>query len=399
MKQKRFLLTVVTALIGLSNVLANDNTFVVNGIEIPEGGNATLEIGLNNPDYENNCYGFQFMLFLPDGVTASNISASDRIPQDYLTQMSSKDGGYSVLSYNSSESVVSGTTGTIVTIVLRAGEGLVNGDIRTGKIKTCKFTTGGGGSEMLNEELSFTITIGEPADPRIILDETSTTPPSASNGAVDVRVKRTIKANEWSTICLPFAMTTEQMTMAFGDDVQLAEFKGWEATDFDDDDKTTAISVKFNDVTAIAANKPYIIKVSNAVSEFTADGVTIDPEDEPFVSMGRINRGTFGSFTGSYVPVTIEEESLFLYNNQFWYSTGNTNMKGYRAYFYFQDVLASYNGNASARINMTIDDSTGISDINRETTDNNRYYDLQGRRVSTPGKGLFVKDGKKLIIK
>ena len=181
--------------------------------------------------------------------------------------------------------------------------------------------------------------------------------------------------------------------------MQLAEFKGWDATDFDDDDKTTAISVKFNDVTAIAANKPYIIKVSNAVSEFTADGVTIDPEDEPFVSMGRINRGTFGSFTGSYVPVTIEEESLFLYNNQFWYSTGNTNMKGYRAYFYFQDVLASYNGNASARINMTIDDSTGISDINRETTDNNRYYDLQGRRVSTPGKGLFVKDGKKLIIK
>ena len=28
----------------------------------------------------------------------------------------------------------------------------------------------------------------------------------STDGAVDVRVKRTINANEWSTICLPFAM-------------------------------------------------------------------------------------------------------------------------------------------------------------------------------------------------
>ena len=33
------------------------------------------------------------------------------------------------------------------------------------------------------------------------------------------------------------------------------------------------------------------------------------------------------------------------------------------------------------------------------TISNNRYYDLQGRRVVNPGMGVFVKDGKKIIIK
>ena len=200
----------VTMLLGLSNALANDNTFVVNGIEIPQGGSATLEIGLNNPDYENNCYGFQFLLSLPEGVTASNVVVSSRVPNDYITQMSSKDGGYQVLSYNSSESVISGTTGTIVTITLSAGVGLVNGDSGTGKIKTCKITTGGGSSETINEELSFAINIGEPVDPRTVLDENYTTVPSAASN-VDVRVRRIFKANVWSTICLPFAMSADQV--------------------------------------------------------------------------------------------------------------------------------------------------------------------------------------------
>ena len=41
-----------------------------------------------------------------------------------------------------------------------------------------------------------------------------------------VRVKRTINANEWSTICLPFAITAEQVKGVFGDDVQLGDFTG-----------------------------------------------------------------------------------------------------------------------------------------------------------------------------
>ena len=44
-------------------------------------------------------------------------------------------------------------------------------------------------------------------------------------------------------------------------------------------------------------------------------------------------------------------------------------------------------------------ETTGIADVNRETITNNRYYDLQGRRVMQPAKGLYINNGKKVMIK
>ena len=405
----------VTMLLGLSNALANDNTFVVNGIEIPQGGSATLEIGLNNPDYENNCYGFQFLLSLPEGVTASNVVASSRIPNDYTTQMSSKDGGYQVLSYNSSESVISGTTGTIVTITLSAGAGLVNGDSGTGKIKTCKITTGGGSSETINDELSFAITIGEPKSVTT-LDETSTTAPSASDGEVNVRVLRKINANTWSTICLPFAITAEKMSTAFGsgNTVQLGDFTSYETTK--EGGKVVGITVNFEEATAIEANHPYIIKVSEAVTEINVDGVTIAPEDDPCVDYDNGLNGKkyvwYGTFAGTYVVVddlyTAGDGSkvLFLNGNKFYYATEETKpMKAFRAYFYFDDYLSELDP-AGARITMSFDDETTKIDARTmEPIETGKIYNLAGQYVGELEssdhlpKGVYIVNGKKKIIK
>lgn len=404
----------VTMLLGLSNALANDNTFVVNGIEIPQGGSATLEIGLNNPDYENNCYGFQFLLSLPEGVTASNVVASSRVPNDYTTQMSSKDGGYQVLSYNSSESVISGTTGTIVTITLSAGAGLVNGDSGTGKIKTCKITTGSGSSETINDELSFAINI---IDPRIVLDENSTTAPSAASD-VDVRVLRTINANTWSTICLPFAITAEKMSTAFGsgNTVQLGNFTGYVTTG--EGGNVQGITVNFEEATAIEANHPYIIKVSEAVTEINVDGVTIAPEDEPKVSFGT----TTGSgknkvyhpsdFIGTYVAGfnfydAATSYPLFLNGNKFYYATEQTMpMKAYRAYFDFDDFLPEAEPPESARIMMSFDDETTKIDARTmEPIETGKVYNLAGQYLGELEssdhlpKGVYIVNGKKKIIK
>ena len=43
--------------------------------------------------------------------------------------------------------------------------------------------------------------------------------------------------------------------------------------------------------------------------------------------------------------------------------------------------------------------TTGINNVNRETITNNRYFDLQGRRVANPTKGLYIVNGKKVVIK
>ena len=42
---------------------------------------------------------------------------------------------------------------------------------------------------------------------------------------------------------------------------------------------------------------------------------------------------------------------------------------------------------------------TGINDNNRETITNNHYFDLQGRSVMHPQKGLYIENGKKVVIK
>ena len=46
------------------------------------------------------------------------------------------------------------------------------------------------------------------------------------------------------------------------------------------------------------------------------------------------------------------------------------------------------------------DSSTGISSISTETgTESGAYYNLQGIKVANPSKGLYIKDGKKIIIR
>lgn len=229
----------------------------------------------------------------------------------------------------------------------------------------------------------------------LVLDETSTVAPVAATG-VNVKVKRTINANEWSTICLPFAMSEEQVKAAFGNDVELKNFSSW-SSEKNTDDEIVSINVGFTSVSAIEANHPYVIKVSTAISEFTVDGVNIDPDDaEVVVGKGK----TKGTFYGNYVAGTaVPEENLFISGNKFYYSTGSTTIKAFRGYFELKDVLDSYYDEAPSRVVFDFGDVTGIQKISAQGQNDGIYYDLSGRRVEKPSKGVFIVNGKKVIIK
>ena len=238
----------------------------------------------------------------------------------------------------------------------------------------------------------------------LVLDENSTTLPEAAEG-VNVRVKQTIKAGEWSSICLPFAMTAAQVKAAFGNDVQLGNFCDTEST-YDDDENVTAISISFEDATEIEANHPYIIKVSQPITEFSVDNVDVDPaEDDALVEVdngltGRM-RVVYGGFYGTYhAETTLEEFSLFLNSNKFWYSTGMTKMKAFRAYFIMLDVLTDVE-NAAALISFSFDNKpTGINSLTpSQKGEGSVYYNLNGQRVKTLRQGLYIRDGKKMVIK
>jgi hypothetical protein len=111
-------------------------------------------------------------------------------------------------------------------------------------------------------------------------------------------------------------------------------------------------------------------------------------------------RVVYSGFYGTYHAGTeVPELCLFLNGNKFWYSTGATKMKAFRAYFEFLDVLAEVEEQYGSRIfmNFVDNDATGIRNI--KSSEDGKYFDLQGRGVKPTKKGLYIKDGKKVVIK
>ena len=390
---KKYLLSLAILLSAGSSMWADN--YVVNNVTVPQGGTATLEIGLNNPTIE--CGGFEFLLMLNDGITASAPKKGSRVGSSFTLQGNNKAGeGYQVLAYNTEALVIDGTSGTIVTLTLSADAGLAVGSTLNGSIQSAYISNRGGESNSA-ENVNFIITIGEP-ETRTVLDETSTTAPSAATG-VDVRVKRTITANDWNTICLPFAMSEAQVKAAFGNDVQLGNFTGYEAEE-DDGGNIIGLKMNFSSVTAIEANHPYIIKVSSPISEFTADGVDIDPEEEPMINYGTSRKPK--SIVGTYVAETdVPELCLFLSGNNFWYSTGATKMMGFRAYFDLVDVLTEVENTYGVKM-FILDGTTEIENIqtlNGSNVQDGEIYDLAGRRVERANKGIYIINNKKVLVK
>ena len=301
--------------------------------------------------------------------------------------------GIATIPVASSESISAADVEGLFTVLFTvdAGVALGNYDVT---LKNLWFGYGTSSKDYL-DDVTFTVHVVSAHS--IVLDENSTTAPEAAED-VNVTVKRTISANTWSTICLPFAMTEAQVKTAFGDDVQLAEFTGYKATE-DGEGNVVEIKVNFSDATAIAANHPCLIKVSESVSEFTLDGVDIDPEDEPTVATVKRTKKQWSEMIGTYAATTIEDQMLFLSGNKFWYSTGSSKIKGYRAWFDFYDVLTEVES-SSARVSMFFDEV--ITDINKvsekKSNMSGAIFDLQGRRVNKPVQGIFIKDGKKIII-
>ena len=278
----------------------------------------------------------------------------------------------------------------LVTISLKVDESIAMGayDVTLSNIQ---FRYGTQGQHDDAPDVTFKVKVV--SNHSVVLDEESTVAPvEASN--VNVTVKRTINANSWSTICLPFAMTEAQCKAAFGNDVQLGDFKGYKY-----DKATDNIKVNFEGVTAMEANHPYIICVSTSLTQFTVDGVVdISPVDKPVNATVERTKKQWSEMKGTYVANTvIEKNSLFISGNKFWYSTGQTNMKGYRAYFDFYDEVENKEV-ASSRITMMVDGTTVISAITASKADD-EIYTLGGLRVKIPSKGLYIQQGKKVIIK
>lgn len=404
MKKKIFLM--ITLLVGIVSAQAT-NDVVVGDVTIPQGGSGVVNIELNNNDDEFTAY--QFRLILPEGLNFvadkkgnPSFVAGDRYDDHSIS--SSTLGVFSCIS--TTLAPISGTSGSLLSVDVTASADVAVGTKLNVTLGEIECTTSGTSPKAVKfEDVTFTVTIGDPADTHVVLDETSTTAPVASGGAVDIMVKRTIKANEWSTLVLPFNMTEAQVKEALGSDVQLAEFEDYEA-EYDADDNVTGLTVNFvaTDLSeGFYGNYPYLVKTSKDITEFFVTA-TIDPDEEDAVAEftnGKTGpkKEVYGKLIGTYhAGDAIPADGLFLSGNKFWYSTGATIIKAFRAYFEFIEVLS---GVAEAKVRFMVDEDAAAIEGITPDMENGVWYTLDGRQLNgkPTEKGVYIVDGKKVLIK
>ena len=65
----------------------------------------------------------------------------------------------------------------------------------------------------------------------------------------------------------------------------------------------------------------------------------------------------------------------------------------------FSKMIISDGDDDVIAIPLFAGDATGISDVQQRVGEENVWYNLQGQRVDRPGKGIYIKNGRKVVIK
>lgn len=396
---KKILFSLI-ALLGIASYALADDSWAVSDITIPQGKTAVAEVYLTNGTTQYR--DFQFDLVLPAGLTLVKPQKGEvfAATEHSIASNSVGDNTERIICSSNSGDTFSGTAKPFVLLTLQAGPNVAVGTELSVKLTGIEITTET--SKINPADVTFKVTVESAVK---VLDETSTTLPEATNKAYEVQVNRTIKANEWSTLCLPFAMSEAQLKAAFGNDVKLADFTSYDSQT-DDAKNVVNINVNFTSVelaNGLEANYPCLILTSSDITSFTVETAIEPNEDDAYLEYnngktGR-NKEVYGTFKGTlkagdYVPTN----ALFLNSNKFYYSTGNTTIKAFRGYFDLVDVLTSVEESTS-QVRVVIDgQTTRVEGISNTASDTN-VYTLDGRRVSrTPQtKGVFIQNGKKVV--
>ena len=392
---KKFLFTIISLLATTSGVFAA-NTFIVDDVYILNASEseANIIVKFNFEDGFSGA-GYDFHITLPSGI----VPVFDDDPTDPSPVYTLGD------CYKNPPTVITNLVGSDLTVNVAGGDAFnkQSGTLITLKVKsTSALEKGTSLNVSLNSAhfVNYTTSFSEDAadvdfnivvTDRVILDEDSESLPVAQSG-VDVLVKRSIKKDVWSTICLPFDMSVAQIENVFGNDVDFCEFKQYTVSGVN-------YTIEFEpynwvEEEGIYANTPYLIKTKDNISEFSLDNVTLDPNEEEAVT--QFKKGSReGKFIGVYHSGLLDENSLFISNNKFYYSVGSTIMKGYRGYF----TLKNFSASSPAPEFIIGGESTNIEGVQIVDGDG-RIYNMNGQHVENPtSKGVYIQNGKKVVMK
>lgn len=205
---------------------------------------------------------------------------------------------------------------------------------------------------------------------------------TAEEKCANVTLKRTFSNSNWNSFVVPFNIDNTTLITKLGN-VEVVEYS---ETSEDADN----VTVKFTkmETPAIKANIPVLLKTSEAPASVVFNDVVIKTGDAKVA-------GTNFDFVGTYkAGESITAGDYFIKDNKLWKSAGSTTTKVTRAY-----IAAKSEG---ARITSLIIDgmeTTGIMNVEQGTISLGKVYNLQGQQVKNAQKGIFIQNGKKVVIK
>ena len=357
------MLTVASTAFGIG-----DNAITVSNITLSNSGNPSALLVNINLTEKSSAKGMEFSIDLPAGVV-------------FVTE------GEKPVCHTGS---MWGVPPTLNLIKATSPSSFTDGQTLTGgHIYGVSASINGAPVNLSESNFNITITSCD-----VVLDENSPFAPEKTPSNVNILVKRTLTANQWSTICLPFTISEKDLEDIFGEGVQLAEFDSYSS-----DDEFETMSVNFNSYTDdLKAKGVYLIKTSQNITQIKYSGrvirndaYTVENEEEN------------GKFIGTYVADTyVPRDDMFISDNSFYYSIGTSKIKGFRGYFDFDDKLKDTSA-ARAFISIGGEDATNIQAAKFSMIENGKVYTVSGQYVGENidikrlPKGVYIVDGVKVV--
>lgn len=185
----------------------------------------------------------------------------------------------------------------------------------------------------------------------------------------------TVDNETWATLYLPFSVTTPEGVTAY--------------TGTQKDENTVQLTAIEGGV--IPAQTGVVLKGTATTCPLTLTNDAVAPVE------GNI-------FTGTCLPISVTPETLENYYvlstlqgviGLYWPMTGTTELAANKAFIARSEAA----GAAGYRFVFGDNTTVGIDGVTLGQPDNTPYYDLSGRRIAQPAKGIYIHNGKKVFIK
>ena len=242
---------------------------------------------------------------------------------------------------------------------------------------------------------------------QLILDTTPEYGVTIDTPCPRITYTRNFADTEWQPLYVPFEMAYEEIC----NDFEVAYIYNTRQYDHDEDgvkDETVIEAFKMKEGT-LEANYPYLIRAKEAGEKsIVVTDATLYATEENTIDCASVFdtytfKGTYSQLSST--TLTPGEGYYTLVGGEWQPVTESTTLGAFRFYLKVDSrhgAPAAEARNIRMRFvgeNNNDDDATGIENAEIKDEKSRMIYDLQGRRVTEPTKGMYIVNGKKVVIK